>query len=388
MVQDHAGIVCSQFVALVLYDLGFPTLVPTAMRALPSDIDYATRSVDGWRQFSFATYGWHPAVSPPPVNDPYWAVLASSLSSIVLTADAKISINTKLRSVDETASVTAHYVAVSEQSENGVTKQLLESPRQRGDIATLLSEAIGNRIASLMATTEAVFRVTAELDRQVLAICEALNGDHLLSSSEQAQMLGKTLLEEEGAGLLAQDIFSGRSLLNQWQAQFIDTTDAAPRVLSDVDAPQRLAQHRVLLGKQIDQLTRLAIARNNQAQAFQKHWDSFVKLFDQGHLITVDLLTNMHRHGQILINGMAWLETESADAIISRIADYQSLVRDTLPPRLPKLGDEAGLQAFDQIEGLMALDEQRLKWVVESRPMLVAQTDFLKSWVSSLFAGC
>lgn len=377
-VQDRAGIVCSQFVVLVLHDLGLPTLVPTAMRALPSDIDHGTRDVDGWRQFSFTTYGWHPAVPPPPVNDHYWAVLASSLRSVFSTADANVPISTEPQSVDETAAVAGHYVADSGKSENVVAEQMLESPLLNGDIATLLSEAIGSRIASSMATTEAFFRITAEFDRQVLAICEALNNDHFIPQREQALMFGETM-PEDGSGLPGQDVFSGQSLLNQWHAHFINTTDEVPKVLADVDIPLRLARHRVLLGKQVDQLTKVATERNDQAQAFQKHWDSFVKMLDQGHLPAVDLLTLMHRRGELLINGMAWLETDSADTIISRLSDYQSLASDTLPPRLPKLGNEAGAQAFDQILALAALDEQRMKWVSESRPILVAQTDGLAS---------
>jgi len=381
-VRDGKGIVCSQFVALVLHDLGLPALVPTAMFALPSDIDHCTRDKDSWRQFPFSTYGWHESVVPPPMQDPYWSVLYSSYRSILSTESIDRPIQTEQHSFDKTAAVNTPHVSDSGNSEIAITKSLSDLSREIGESLIQISEAMGSRIASMMAVMEAVCRTDAILDRQVLAFSERLSGEHFAKQNGIGRLPETALIKDE-AGRLDLDCLSGQSLLDRWYAQFIEMPEAVPVVLSEADAPQRLVRRRLLLGKQIQQLTNLAAKRNFQAHAFQECWNQFVEYFNQGHHVTEDLLTQMHQVGKGIMHGMAWLETESADDITSRVTRYLSLAKETVPDQLSKLGHEAGLQAFDQIEALMALDQQRLKWVLESLPLLEAQTNGLESLLSS-----
>jgi hypothetical protein len=61
--RHDKGLVCSQFVALVLNDLGLPPVVGSAMQGLPSDIDHNTRGKNGWVQFPLPRNGLAPGFS-------------------------------------------------------------------------------------------------------------------------------------------------------------------------------------------------------------------------------------------------------------------------------------------------------------------------------------
>jgi len=106
------------------------------------------------------------------------------------------------------------------------------------------------------------------------------------------------------------------------------------------------------------------------------------KVFDlgvQGRPVGTDLVAQLHRWGCLLLQDTGWLEAEAADAILARTASYPALIQGTLTPLLPRLGASGAEQALDQLRALAGLDEQRLRWVVESRPVLVLQTDTLAS---------
>lgn len=116
-VKHDRGLVCSQFVALVLEDLGFPPVVRSAMQGLPSDIDHNTRNKNGWRQF------------PLSESDLYRRLSRAACGEALPFTDAALG----------------------------------------------LSEAIGERMAASMAQFEDVSRAVAQLDRAVLGHVDALS---------------------------------------------------------------------------------------------------------------------------------------------------------------------------------------------------------------------
>ncbi|MGA7814529.1 hypothetical protein [Caballeronia sp.] len=380
--KHNAGIVCSQFVALVLHGLGVPSFVHTAMRALPSDIDHRTRGVNGWRQFPLTVYGLHPAVSRPPVGDPYWTVLAASLPRRVAQAFPDVSVGTTTRQPSDTTARVERQAATSEQRGSTAIDRMMNPTRNVSDVTTLVSEAVGALMASSMDATEAVLRITAELDRLVLAVTSTLAGGQDPAQRERMVALSLALLDAmSGEG--PQPRLSGQILLDQWHVYYVNAVNGAPRVLADDDAPQRLTQHRVQLGVAIGELTRLATEWNDEASVFKERWDNFCNFVRQGCPMTEELVAQLHQHGSLLINGVHWLDADTADVILARTRSYAPLVEDTLLPLIPALGSEVAEQAMGQVQALMALDEQRLRWVLESKPTLQALINALASLLAA-----
>jgi len=319
--QHGAGIVCSQFVALVLQDLGLRPLVSTPMRALPSDIDHGTRGRHGWRQWPLPGLAWAAAAADAPDAWPEHVGFA-------------------------------------------------------------VSEAVGRMTDLSMASAEAALRKTAEFDRFMLEVAATLHRAREAGQEAQALPLVQALhvaLAAASPGSTVQADVSGASLLLQWQAHHVDAAGRTPQVLADADAPERRAAHRALLARSVAELTRLAQERNAQALAFRQAVDKVFDLGVQGRPVGTDLVAQLHRWGCLLLQDTGWLEAEAADAILARTASYPALIQCTLTPLLPRLGASGAEQALDQLRALAGLDEQRLRWVVESRPVLVLQTDTLAS---------
>ncbi|WP_131326254.1 hypothetical protein [Comamonas thiooxydans] len=351
VVHDQAGIVCSQFVALVLQDLGLPALVSNPMRALPSDIDRSTQEKGGWRQFPFSDYGLHPNVSSPPDNDPYWSVLAQAQVSAL----AKITASTPTTPVVSTAIVGAQPAG----SLFGIANH------------EVLSENIGSQIASSMKSTEAVLRACAELDRHVLSVCESLKDD---------PEIGQSVSFGESASVNT----SGQSLLDQWHGLFIDHSDSKPRVLANADASVRIARHRDLLGESIVKLLHLARERVTQCEAFLNQMSSLATLLKKGQPVQTKLVSKLDEQCELLTKGTEWLEVEASDILESRLQADPPLGSTALDLAKPKLGDDVFEQAKKQLNDMIALDQIRHKWMTQSKPSLQKLSPLLRDLETQL----
>lgn len=377
-VKHNRGVVCSQFVALVLHDLGLPHLMTTAMQALPSDIDCSTRGKKDWRQFSFSEYGWHPFATTPPVGDMYWKVLADSLPSLdeLLRDDKPAGMPTQVTELSEPAEDLA---TIFSKDDNPVINQVTTAALDPVEVYRQLSEAIGEKLASSMRTVEAVIRVTAELDRQVLAMADALVTVQRQSQKEGFLDISKEFFEdvlENGSWCQ----ISSRSLLEQWHSIYIDRVDATIKVLADADSLQRLARHRIQLGESIKVITQVVTEANNQTQTLQEQFAQLPAFFQPGCDASIEKLVSlMLQQGSLLLKSMDCLEDEAADAILARRDGYTTLVSNTLIPVLPKLGQEVGLQAVDQLDALLELDQHLLDWVSVTKPILLLVTNCLAS---------
>jgi hypothetical protein len=167
---------------------------------------------------------------------------------------------------------------------------------------------------------------------------------------------------------------SGQALLAQWGRLYIDAAGRAPQVLADADALQRLAAHRTLLAETVTALTRRAARHHEQVQSFRDSVDKVFQSGAQGRPVGADLVAQLHALGDLLLQHGGWLETEDANAILARTGTYPALLKGTLLPLALKLGSEATQQALDQLRALVSLDEQRLRWVIESSPTLQVLT--------------
>lgn len=351
-VKHDKGVVCSQFVSLVLQDLGLPPFAAAAMSALPSDIDHGTRGKDGWRQFSFSTYGWHPSVSAPAPGDRYWTVLADSLP--------------------ELADLNEDHGLVRERCRPEMADEPEEAPCTLSEAVLRLSERMGQRMASGMSAAEALSRHTAELDRRVLALAEALGKD-------QGQNEGLLDLGLEILGDLSDKKISGGSLLENWNLLYVEQADKSVKVLADADAPQRLARHRLLLGMNIEGLTQAVKNANDLTRTLTEEVTKVAVLLQQGVEEALEMIPLMHQQASSVLESMDWLEGESREAILARAEGYAPLARDTLKPLLPRLGQEVGRQALDQLNALLTLDEQSSIWKIESEPILLSLMSGLAS---------
>lgn len=332
--RHGAGIVCSQFVALVLQDLGLRPLVRTAMRALPSDIDHGTRGRHGWHQ---------------------------------LPLRASLPRTTRLSQRAPSGEPAAQ-----------VGAEPSDDVAERFSVA--LSGLVGCILDRSMAVTEAALRHNAEADRLMLAMAAAMGRAQQAGRADHAQALLRVMdrmLQHAGLdGPAATDV-SGPALLAQWRLLYVDAVGRAPQVLADADALQRLAAHRKLLADAVAALTRLAAGRHGQVQSFKDAVERVFQLGAQGRAVGLDLVAQLQAWGGLLLQDAGWLETEDAHAIVARTGTYTALVQGTLVPLAPRLGHKAAQEALDQLHALAGLDEQRLRWVVEARPTLQVITDTL-----------
>jgi hypothetical protein len=352
--RHDKGIVCSQFVALILRDLGLPTLLRNPMSALPSDIDHRTRAKDGWRQFPFSTYGWHPGVSRPAAGTAYWTALEDSLSEAIQ----------HLRPPEDTGDSQPLSAPVNVW-DNLATTRDAEPPRDISEVSTRFSSAIGDRLASSMNTAEGVLRSTAELDRMILAMAEGFAE----AENPDEDALGR--LQAHWPTAAPNRRLSAAELVERWHALYVDAAGATPQVLADDDAPQRLVRHRRLLESQIEQLTQLAKTANEQAGVLVRQFSQLADLHRKGGQIPAEVLPMISEAAASVVDSMDWLADESVADIQTRCDRYEALVLEDLMPRAPELGADVAQQAMDQIKALLALDHQHMEWVGGHKPVLL-----------------
>jgi hypothetical protein len=352
--RHDKGVVCSQFVALILRDLGLPTLLRNPMSALPSDIDHRTRDKDGWRQFPFSTYGWHPGVSDPPAGNAYWTVLEKSLGDAA----------EDLRPLDDTDGDQTLPAPVNVLDNLG-TSQDSEPQLDSVEISLCLSETVGDVLASSMSTAEEMLRSTAELDRIILAMAEVF---------AKVENLDEDALRQLNTHLRASASkreLSAAILIQQWHALYVDKVAAKPQVLADGDAPQRLARHRRLLGIQIEQLTQSIKTANEQAERSVQQFSQIADLYHKGWEIPPDVLPMISKAMASVVSSMDFLADESVQDIQTRCDRYPALVVDHVMPHATVLGTDVAQQAMNQIKALLELDCQHMKWTGVYKPALL-----------------
>jgi len=373
--KHNKGIVCSQFVALVMKDLGLPALASSPMQALPSDIDHNTREVNGWRQFPFSNYGLHPSVSVPEHADAYWKVLIDSVPNITELAGAddfakELPLSVGGRGVES--------VEVDDGRDSSLdTNQQTTAALDPIDASLMFSEAIGHAMAISMGDFEAITRIVAELDRQFLGMAETL-----AKAVDQPDNFSSVISQEFLDGLSEDKSYfkiSVRSLLERWHSLYIEYPKESVKTLADEDAPQRLIRHRFLLGEHVKQLTKIVTTSNTQAERLKNNFSKVAELFRRECKLPMELISNLHQAGSSFLKSMNWLEDELPDSIMARCDDYPQLVSSKLMPMLDELGEEVGQQALNQIQELLALDLQCYEWFSTSKDNLTAIVNGLAS---------
>ncbi len=323
-----AGIVCSQFVALVLQRMGVPAPVILAMRSLPSDIDAMTANQGGWRQFPYTSYGLHTSSIRPAAGDDYWDILEAHLHKCIEV--------------------------------NGFDLNEMSKSHMEKCMDTLVES---------MVATEEVLRKLAQTDRTILKLAKAvLNVTRPLSDAEQADL---SELADEMSFLTT---VSMEDLLDEWRRLYVERPTATPKVLADADAPLRLADHQAIFRTTISHLKELASVRNREAEAFETRFASLADLIGQNAPVGKTLISQMHALGTQLLNDAIWLTASTDARIPERSVTYQSLQRG---------GMNSNEQAAQLVE-LIELDLMRLKWVSEFEPALKAQTEALASASAAL----
>jgi hypothetical protein len=376
-VKDEAGIVCSQFVAMVLKDLKVPLSVRKVMQAPPSDIDKGTENVDGWRQFPFITYGLYSNVSMPHPDDPYWLVVSAEAMRVDRT--------NYIDSTSVLSTVSAKHetdAAIQVQAEAQIEgEDLVDTSMPWADISfgRQISFLTGELMARSMKETTTVLRAIAEIERQMLNVTIGLRRVGSKASIDQLQTMIDVVEGTVDLGPL-HGVSSGEAMLKQWRHLFVEHTDASPRILADADAPQRLEKLRVLQSEYIADWLQHAVQQNEMVDTLKQRVLGLRDLAAQGVDIS-ELIVNLHQLAlELQKRPRDWLGYESAEVILSRANIYASLVESELLPWASRADSPVvGLQALDQVKGLMNLDEQRLLWVGLYKPALQILTSNLES---------
>jgi hypothetical protein len=345
-VKHNKGVVCSQFVALVLHDLGLRLRVSTPMRVLPSDIDHATRDKNGWNQFPLSKYGWSAAPHQSLAKVTRLEVLGANPSSLI--------------GLDERG-----------------------DDEERDSIETTLtqfSDAIGECLASSMAETESILRAFAELDRVMLAAVDALA---IGSEFDQQKPL---LLNQESSGLLAEGCrkIAVIDLLGRWRYLYIAATKGTVKVLAEADSQERLVQHREHLSRQVADLTKNIVAANSRAEFYKEQLVKVQPILVSDPTSFIKVISLMSQGISSTLRTMDLVKDESNATILARLGDYANLIKFTLTPVLPELGERVGQQALDQLVALSKMDEQYFDWIVKCKPVLMLLKDRLAEILSRM----
>lgn len=313
-VRHERGLVCSQFVALVLEDLGLPPVVRSAMQGLPSDIDHNTRNKNGWRQFPLSESGLFQRLGRG------------------------------------AAGAAGHPVA-----QDGADRHTASAGAWPfTDAALGLSEAIGERFAASMAQFGEDSRAIAQLDRLILG---------------QTDLMSKLRDEagEKDAGLPSQvhggyaGDLSAADLLERWHILFVDDVSWTARVLADADVRDRIDRHRALLGAQIEGLTRIVATAIEQGGAVSSHFNILKERIETGAKVGPEFLVLLYQEGLDILRPMAWLREEAKETIFERRTGYGEQLKAVLA--VPGLEDDVKRQACDQLLALAKLDAKCLDWM-------------------------
>lgn len=337
-VKHNRGLVCSQFVALVLDDLGLPPVVRAAMQGLPSDIDRNTRGRNGWRQFPFREYGLY----------------ADACRRLAGQANRK-------GPGDSQPALDSMVPATDIATKTPAT-----------DLAMKLSDAVGDLLAGSMGDLENVSRLTAEFDRAVLKSIDALralpDGLELGEGSPHAN---------------SSEVFSAARLLDSWTMLYLRTDEVKVRTLADEDAPKRLARHQRLLGEAIDDIVALVRTGNSQVEEYMASAGRIRELAGMGTMPELSLVSSMYELGTMISKPMEWLREESTDSIMARCKGYPE-AGEALSSVRSGLGEESEKLARNQLSALFDLERECLTWVTTSRPVVLKLTEMFSSLLCTL----
>lgn len=361
--EDQAGIVCSQFVSLVLNDLGISPLTGKSMKALPADIDHATRGPGAWRQFPFAEYGLCSRCVRPATTDPYWQVLAANLPSFHLDendrAKAKACANDIVTSILK-----------------GDTAALDSFLRDSDALCTksaALSAQVNELVAKEMSDQQRLSRTTAEFDRMALETTEMLS--HAAADPIFQKIIAKSLPFQDPDWM---DACSGLTLLNQWRALFVGIGPDRIQFMHDTDAPDRLRRHRSNLANAVGRLLDCVTKVNEAVEQLTLKTRNLPELL-RSQEVSVDSVSQMWDSATLLRKSSEWIGREAPESIEQRLKSYEDIAAKELLPWSEIAEANDAHQALDLLIKLQALDAQRQLWISASKPLLDLITDTLGS---------
>jgi hypothetical protein len=351
-VEDQAGVVCSQFVALVLKDMKLDLMPAGSMKAWPTDIDLATRGRDGWRQFAFREYGLCTQATAPALGDKYWEVLRGNFP-LALDEDQQ-------RAAERLAGEVAAACASGDTSK--LDAFLAESDTLLAELDAFQRDA-GASIVKAFKTQKQVSQDIARLDRLVLDLTGVLN-----SVSENPE-LREAILHLQSENVDSGNALSGGTLLQLWRHHFL-RKELAPMFLHARDAPERLRRHR-------ENFVHLVTMLRNSAEeldAAVKDLGMQMKEAADGcknGLVSIESLKQISAAAAELQKSGEWLGSEPRETVAARIESYESIVNQELLPWFETTNRATAMAAFNSLESLMAIDGQRASWPVLSESLEV-----------------
>lgn len=350
-VRDESGLVCSQFAAAVLKDVGFAPSQQHITVTLPLDIDRFTRRAPGWRQFPLVESTLYSGYRP--AQDNADAIALPPLDSAQQTRADRLLADWD-KAVDEKGFSAAIDAFIAE----------LDTVLAR---STALQDEFHDHLIQSIDTQYKASRLLKALDEASLNLLQLEEGDLDPASC-------KTLADEAGL----EPWIDGATLLDAWLAAFPDSPPCQALFLHDEDQTERRTQRRAGFARTVEGLHRGTGGLRTQLDAFDETLQALPQL-TYGGRDTVDFLVQVVGLLDVLIaQGAALFGAEPAAIVEQRLNDYPQLLTSRAQPWLKAQTDPVlARQATTTFMQLFEIDQERLLWTTLRQPHLAATRETL-----------
>lgn len=320
-VQDQAGLVCSQFIAIAFSDMGLFAADANALATLPDDIDAYTQTAP-WRQF--------------PLEENWLVNKDRSRHSPAYLTDLEAAI-----------AQAKHAVAAPERSSTDDAAQAGDADVM--DMSAFIMEVVKRQF-------ECAVKIKA-MEKQYLALLQHIRA-----------LPAKTL----AAAALPAEPIGGGGILQQWREHFIDERlERGPFLHPERDATTTQAWHDEL-EHAITGLHRLIANHNVLAEQAIASLTTVLEISTQ-RTIEDAVRLQLQELTQSLLTAAAGLISsmpEHMAEIIERNADYRQVMA-VLPEWAAQQERGIATQAVTLLNTMIDSDKERLVWLCQRRPELL-----------------
>jgi hypothetical protein len=340
--KDQAGVVCSQFAALLLRDVGVVASDRPPLGTLPIDIDIATRDSVEWRQFPFLEYGLCTKAKPP--ADPAYRKAMNDAVPLELSEDQQRQVAEILAELPQDDPVKAVDALIAQMDTLLAKRETLQADTD----------------AAIVGATQATFAASnamQELDDKHLELQKLVT--KALAAGQEA-----ALPEQLRTIVTGNDACSGVALLSLWKHLFGELDREPGRFLHEVRAAENLLERQTTFEASTN--TALTVARSQVAHA-QRIIERASKLAEelQRSMLTLDTIPQLRTYTELVLKNGKMLEGEDIAAIDARISGYGAMMKEA-GERLAASGAAPAVKglAIDTLISISGLDLERKKWVI------------------------
>lgn len=360
---DQAGLACSQFVALLLQDLGIKASTRPVLDTLPVDIDQATQIPPDWRQFSLTDYG---LCSKCPEHPP------RGYTDDVLKASPVELSDEDLKEARRIADSLA-------------TKEGLEAFSARSVAMVARSELLQNEVAAkLRSSMQAAYEASAslrDLDDLMTRFLQ-LAAENKLSQADLSALLAKM----QGPHATIANPLSGDSLLSVYKWLFLDFEIPDAAFMHATGAPDNHVARCTIFRKTLTTQRDRVNTHMQEVDALLTEVQKLGPMSERGDPIDPLFLRKLRSSAvQLFLRGEQLMADETLEAVQQRNNDHPLLVEE-LKARLesPKMETRIKEDAIECLLIIRRLDMHREWWLGSLRSAVATIAKSTEAYESQL----